>query len=249
MPELVAWLLTPISGTTEHLIQPVVAWHGRIMVLCWGVAIPLAVLIARFFKVTPRQQWPHQLDNKTWWTWHRALNYTAVAASLIAGLLVLNHDSYSGLARQMHEWMGWTIVVSGLLQVLVGNLRGTKGGPTDPRIDSDGQFIDLHGDHYDMTPRRVHFERFHKGLGYMALLLAAGTMYLGLWTADAPRWMWIGIGLWWAGLACVGAKLQANGRCLDTYQAIWGPDDTHPGNNMPVIGWGIRRERPGTRHL
>lgn len=249
MPELMAWLLTPISGAIEHHILPIVSWHGRIMVLCWAVAIPLAVLIARFFKVTFGQQWPLELDNKTWWTLHRALNYTAVAASLGAALLLMNHDTYSGPARQLHAWMGWTIVAFGLLQVIAGSLRGTKGGPTNPRTGSDGKVIDFRGDHYDMTPRRVRFERFHKGVGYLSLLMAALTVVLGLWTADAPRWMWIGVALWWSALGAAFAWLQASGRCLDTYQAIWGPDAAHPGNNMPVIGWGIRRVRPGTRHL
>jgi len=30
----------------------------------------------------------------------------------------------------------------------------------------------MRGDHYDMTPRRVRFERLHQALGYCALLWA-----------------------------------------------------------------------------
>ena len=42
-------------------------------------------------------------------------------------------------------------------------------------------------------------------------------------------------------LLMVAVRLQRAGRCIDTYQAIWGPDPCHPGNSRGVIGWGIRR--------
>jgi hypothetical protein len=37
-----------------------VVWHGRLMVL----ARPLLIIVARFFIVTPRQNWLRQLDNR-----------------------------------------------------------------------------------------------------------------------------------------------------------------------------------------
>lgn len=43
------------------------------MVVAWGVLLPLGILIARFFKVTPRQRWPAELDNKFWWYSHLTL--------------------------------------------------------------------------------------------------------------------------------------------------------------------------------
>ena len=36
-------------------------------------------------------------------------------------------------------------------------------------------------------------------------------------------------------------RLQRQGRCIDTYQAIWGPDPRHPGNRLKPVGWGVRR--------
>ena len=47
------WLLAPIDQARAHEIGLGVAWHGRSMVLAWGVLAPLAVLIARFYKVLP----------------------------------------------------------------------------------------------------------------------------------------------------------------------------------------------------
>ena len=48
------WWLAPLSGATDHVIAAPVAWHARLMVLAWGVLIPVGVLWARFWKVAPR---------------------------------------------------------------------------------------------------------------------------------------------------------------------------------------------------
>lgn len=241
MEALWQWLLTPISGAFEHTISPTTSWHGRIMVLCWGVAVPLAVLAARFYKVTPNQHWPEELDNKFWWNVHRLLNYSSVVGSLLAVAVLFNQNTYTSTQRDIHVLMGWTLVVFGLLQVAGGLLRGTKGGPTAPRMGPNDEVLDFKGDHYDMTPHRLLFERVHKTLGYTALALAALTILMGLWTADAPRWMWLGVLGWWLACIAVFVRLQRQGRCLDTYQAIWGPGIQHPGNSAPVVGWGVRR--------
>ena len=58
MTPLLQWLSQPISGAPVHAIAPEFAWHGRLMVLAWSLAVPTAVLLARFFKVTPGQRWP-----------------------------------------------------------------------------------------------------------------------------------------------------------------------------------------------
>ena len=116
--------------------------------------------------------------------------------------------------------------------MLGGWLRGSKGGPTDPQ---------LRGDHFDMTPRRIAFERAHKTLGYAALAAAAAAIGLGLFVSDAPRWMPAVLGVFWAALAVAVVRPQREGRCVDTYQAIWGPDPRLPGNGRAPIGVGIRR--------
>lgn len=241
MNELLAWLALPWSGNPDHLIAPAVAWHGRLMVLAWGAAVPVAVLLARYFKVTPWQDWPRQLDHKFWWHGHRVLNYGAVVVSCAAAALVWSAQGYIGPARALHAWLGWTVVGLGLLQVLGGHLRGSKGGPTEPRLGPDGRVIDLHGDHYDMTRRRCAFEWVHKVLGYGALALTLVALLVGLWVADAPRWMWLGLAGWWLVLFAVAARFQRQGRCIDTYQAIWGTDPHHPGAAVGPIGWGVRR--------
>jgi hypothetical protein len=125
-----------------------------------------------------------------------------------------------------------TIAAIGWLQVIGGWLRGTKGSPTTP------------GDHYDMTRRRLLFEATHKHLGWLALPLVILATSIGLFLADAPRWMALILGFWWLLLIAAFAMLQRSGLCIDTYQAIWGPDPVHPGNQRKPIGWGVVRHEP-----
>jgi hypothetical protein len=199
------------------------------MMLSWGLLIPLGVVVARYLKVLPGQRWPHQLDNPTWWHAHRASQYTGVAISLAGAALAWNATGGAGSA---HAWVGWIVICMGMAQVLSGTLRGSKGGPTGAI---------LRGDHYDMSPRRVFFERFHKTIGYCALTLACVALYLGLAAADAPRWMWLTLTTWWLAVGIVCARWQRQGRAFDTYQAIWGPGLEHPGNRVCTTGIGVHR--------
>ncbi len=50
------------------------------MVLSWSVFLPLGMLAARYFKVTPGQDWPRVLDNKLWWRTHLWCQSADVAA-------------------------------------------------------------------------------------------------------------------------------------------------------------------------
>lgn len=227
-------LLRPLSGASGHHVPPWVAWHGRAMVLAWGFMLPLGVLIARFYKITPAQRWPATLDNKFWWRCHLALQYGGVLLMTLGLASVLSGSAGKAPWRNPHSLLGWGIVLLAWLQIAGGNLRGSKGGP------QPGGAL-LRGDHYDMTPHRLRFELLHKCLGYGLLLLSALTIVLGLALADAPLWMWLAQAGWTLLYLLAFARLQRRGRCIDTYQAIWGPDPVHPGNHVRPVGWGIRR--------
>jgi hypothetical protein len=231
---LLDWLSAPLSGADTHTIETVVYWHARLMVLAWGVLLPMGVLAARFFKVLPGQDWPRVLDAKPWWHAHRALQWSGLLLMTLAIGLVLTREGTSGVgpAALAHAWLGWSLAAAGWLQVAAAQARGTKGGPTAPT---------MRGDHYDMTTRRVRFEQLHKALGWLAMLASVACIVLGLVVADAPRWMLLTLGLWWMVLVGAFVVLQRAGRCVDTYQAIWGPDPVHPGNRRSPVGWGVRR--------
>jgi hypothetical protein len=216
---IIAWLFASVDPSRPHDVGLGVSWHGRLMLLAWGVLIPLGVVIARYFKVTPRQDWPRQLDNKMWWHGHLACQYGA-GICMAAGLMIILASERSG-ASWLHGGMGYAVLAFGALQYVAGWLRGSKGGPSEPSP---------RGDHYDMTVRRRIFEHVHKTVGYVALAFAAATIVTGLWTANAPRWMGLAIGIWWMVLLVAAFRLQSLGRYVSSYHAIWGPDPAHPGN-------------------
>ncbi len=223
------WLFSPIDASRAHDVGAAVSWHARLMVLAWGGLAPLAVLIARFFKVMPGQDWPREVDNQVWWRTHWMGQSVVLALTVIGVSLVLPLNwSMAG----MHIWLGLTLVGLLVLQVLLGIFRGSKGGPTAP---------ELRGHHYDMTHWRLMFEALHKVFGYAALALGVFAILSGLWNANAPVWMWLVLGVWWILMIAVFTALQQRGMAIDTYQAIWGTDPTHPGNKLPHPGWGVRR--------
>lgn len=245
MDDSLAWLATPLSGSTTHDIADWAAWHARSMVLAWAILLPMGAVTARFYKVRSHQDWPRQLDNKTWWHAHRWMQGIAVVVMTVGLMLAFGAGQAHSTAASLHGGLGWVLCIAGWLQVLTGVFRGSKGGPTDTQV---------RGDHYDMSRWRRGFERLHKGLGWLTIVVAVPTIAIGLTVADAPRWMAIVLTFWWLGLGIWCVRLQVRGHCMDTYQAIWGPDEVHPGNRMPPVGWGVRRytarswrERSGTR--
>ncbi|MEL6963104.1 MAG: cytochrome b561 domain-containing protein [Pseudomonadota bacterium] len=238
-----SWLNEPIDSTRPHDIDAATSWHGRLMVLAWAFLFPVGILAARFFKVMPGQNWPHVLDNKRWWHTHLFSQYSGGILVVIAlGLGLYATSTGENDAIDLHHILGWIVIVFAAFQFLGGWLRGTKGGPTDPGPDGA-----LHGDHYDMTRRRRLFEYAHKSGGYIALFTACAAVLTGLYAANAPRWMWLGLAGWWCLLISLATWLQANGFARDTYEAIWGPDKSHPGNHMRPIGIGVTRRRTPNR--
>lgn len=232
MNELMSWWLSPLSGATTHTAADWMVWHARVMVLAWSFLLPLGVLVARYFKVTAKQDWPSQVDNKFWWHTHRLLQYSGVALTLAGVAIAWNKSPQLTSVAVWHAYLGWTIAALGVFQVIGAWLRGSKGGPTDTQ---------MRGDHYDMTPYRLWFEGMHKTFGWAAVLVAIAAVVLGLLAADAPRWMALTLTLWWLTLLLYGMHLQCAGRSIDTYQAIWGADKIHPGNKRPHPGWGMKR--------
>jgi uncharacterized membrane protein YtjA (UPF0391 family) len=228
------WWFASLSGSTAHDIAAAAAWHGRLMVLAWSVLVPAALLWARYWKIAPKQDFPRVLDDKRWWHAHRGLQALAALVTLIAVALAWRGASTTGAwsAARLHHVLGWAAVALLCVQLVHGLMRGSKGGPTDAQ---------MRGDHFDMTPRRVAFERMHKWCGWMAIKVAWGATLAGLWVADAPRWMVLLIVLWWLTLAALLTRWQRAGRCVDTYQTIWGTASDLPGLRRAPIGWGVRR--------
>lgn len=233
---MIDWLVSPIDTSRAHDIGTALSWHARLMVLSWGTLTPVAIIMARFFKITPRQKWPQELDNTMWWNAHYLGQSASFAIACVAVLLVFVAPQNLG-GISLHRALGYAIMSLGALQILSGVFRGSKGGPTAPQANGS-----LRGDHYDMTRHRLIFEFVHKTVGYVTLGLIVVAILTGLWAANAPNWMWLVICGWWLLLLVLAIGLQRRGHAYDTYQAIWGPSLEHPGNREPKKG--IWTERP-----
>ncbi len=216
------WLISPIDPDRAHAVGSAVAWHARAMVLGWGILAPLAILIARFFKIMPGQDWPRELDNQVWWRSHWMGQTVVFGISILGLAFVLPIDTVD---LSLHRILGYVVLIGLVIQTGLGLLRGSKGGPTALAPDGSPR-----GHHYDMTPWRRRFEVLHKSLGYALLFTAIAAILAGLWDANGPRWMWITLTFWWTALTALFIIFQNRGMAVDTYQAIWGDDPRHPGN-------------------
>lgn len=232
---MLEWLLAPMDAARVHDVGWQLSWHARLMVVAWGVLVPCGIIVARYFKVVPSQNWPQSLDNHFWWNTHRICQYGACVLMVVGVWLVQSAPRLNVLPGP-HWYFGWISIALACVQITGGILRGTKGGPTES--DKNGS---LRGDHFDMTRRRLMFEVVHKGAGYLALAMSAAAILTGLWQANAPNWMPVGIVLWWCFLVFCSVIFQRRKMAIDTYQAIWGPDPNLPGNRRKPLGIGISR--------
>lgn len=233
---IIQWINQPIDHTRPHDIEPYIAWHARFMVLAWGVLLPLGILIARFFKITPKQHFPKITDNRFWWHSHIILQASGGIIAVFSFVLVLVFGRQRDIPT--HEILGWITMIGLCIQVLMTQFRGNAGGPKEFKKNNT-----IRGHHYDMTTRRYVFEYAHKFFGYVLLLLSWATGATGMWAVNAPIWMWIVLSIWLCMLICAFVYLQYRGYAVDTYEALWGMDTIHPGNNKRVVKFGVRRLR------
>lgn len=200
-------------------ITPAMAVHAGLMIASWSVLIPAGGVIARYFKVTPGQDFPRVVDNLVWWHWHRALQYSGIVLSTGGVLLVLLDTG--GRFGTVHGRLGLAVMAIGWIQVLSAWSRGTRGGPTDRRADRERPET-WRGDHYDMTLRRRLFEHVHKRGGWAAIGLADVAMLLGAGLAGSPGWLMLVLGLLHGAMFCAVLDGVLRGRWVDTYTALWG---------------------------
>lgn len=239
--DLIAWLLEPIRMTAVEPVNATDRLHALLMTVAVGVALPLMVVITRYWKVMPDQDWPRVLDHPLWWRVHVVVGVGSIAAVIVATALAFHGMSIQAHLQSGHGWVGWLAVAMTLAIGVNGLLRGTSGGPGVSRHGTLDHLHDRPGDHYDMTARRRWFERTHKTLGYWLMVVFWIALVSGLWQANAPRYALLALAGWWTLLLLLAWRWERQGRVFDGYQAKWGPSMNHPGNRIPVLGWGSRR--------
>ena len=240
LAELLRWLATPISGASDHAIAMALAWHGRLMVLAMGLLMPPSIIVARFFKVMPRQDWPRELDNPFWFITHRRWGHVAGAIAVIGVGFVLAERGWQSPLHNVHAAAGWLVVLLVLVQVIGAWLRGTHGGPVDPFTRKRRPRQLWPGDHFSMTSRRVIFEYVHKAAGYLLLALTVLALCTGLGrcaTLDASRFGPL--------VACHGGHFRVVAVCRPLHRYL--PGDLGPGpgtSGQPPASDRLRRRAP-----
>jgi hypothetical protein len=100
--------------------------HAACMITAWAGMLPAGAILARWWKVAPRQRFPEVRDNPLWWNWHRGLQCGGVALATLGLLAILTETG--GRLGGAHAMLGGGAMLLGWAQVLGAQFRGTKGG-------------------------------------------------------------------------------------------------------------------------
>lgn len=155
--------MTEIAPNTNDLAfdagfaQGPMLTHGSLMLIGWGFLLPLGVLCARLLRHRP---------NALWFKVHRILQPLGLLIALIGWSIALKNFKVLGSSTRdkaySHAVCGTTAMCLGLLQPFNALVR-----PKLPKEDEDKSTL------------RVVWEVIHKGLGYVAIILAFVTVGLG----------------------------------------------------------------------
>ena len=165
------------------------------MVLAWVVLMPVAFVVARFYKITPGQDWPRTIDN-FWFINHRWGGDATGIATVVAMAGIFWTGEPVILWQPYHALTGWVLLALALFLTAASLFRGTHGAPYHQRTFKPLPPELWPGDHFSLTRRRIVFEYSHKNVGYVVVLLTFWQIGSGLEDAGAPGWIWVMIGLW-----------------------------------------------------
>jgi len=143
---------------------PAIRAHGSLMLLSWGLLLPLGVLSARYLRHKP---------DALWFKLHRGMQVLGLL--LAAGGFAVALSNFSvfnkgASARSLaHGCVGVFVMALGLMQPLNAFFR--------PHSSSAGE---------EKTPARKKWELLHKGSGYTAVYLAPINILVGATIAGGP---------------------------------------------------------------
>lgn len=148
--------------------------HVVFMILSWGCLLPLGVLWARNLRQSSRKFG----GSPIWFAGHRILQSVGWLFQLIGFACIIAHKHNGGgkLAVHFsapHEVVGLIVVILGSVQPINAQLR---------RLPCVGHFKD---DGHSRTTARIAWEWLHKGQGYVAVILGAINVVVGVFYANS----------------------------------------------------------------
>nr|XP_043608908.1 cytochrome b561, DM13 and DOMON domain-containing protein At5g54830-like [Erigeron canadensis] len=141
------------SAEAEENLRPVLAVHGFMMFLAWGMFFPFGILAARYMK---------SLNGNVWFKIHVYSQWSGLTISFlgilfaVAELRVLHIDTF-------HVKFGILTIILGCIQPINAYLR--------PKKADDGE---------DSSPQRVIWEYIHVYCGRFAILVGLVAIFSGM---------------------------------------------------------------------
>lgn len=128
--------------------------HGAFMGVAWLGLLPAGAYAARF----TRARSPVSGPDAFWFKWHKRLQYSGVAFALIGFIIAIFMQEHTGLHfTSLHSRIGLAVMVAAALQPANAWCRPAPS-----------------------AQRRWMWSLLHMGLGYVTLLFALLTVFLGL---------------------------------------------------------------------
>ncbi len=200
--------------------------HAWLMFSLWFVLAPVSILAMRYLKPKPREYGVPNAGSYFFSRMHFLGLQATVVLSLLGGALAFLVSR--GFSGSLHACFGVATILFGTLQIISAWMRGTHGGKYGHDANPDDPST-WGGDHYDMTPRRIWFEAYHKASGYFTLAMAFGAIATGLaqyWVGSIAL---AGVVLFF-GYGVIVVVAEGKGMRFDTYRAVYGTHPDHPGN-------------------
>jgi len=148
------------------------------MMLSWGFLLPSGVIIAHFMRHRKSPSDPPQI----WFKLHRIIQVSGLTLALIGVTIALaRFKVFVGAVSRanVHGTMGLITMSIGILQPINAWLRPHKMGIHQDGPKKDEPIWKILEKYEVSGPVRRGWEILHKGGGYLAILLALGTVSLG----------------------------------------------------------------------
>ncbi|KAL2926135.1 hypothetical protein RDABS01_028980 [Bienertia sinuspersici] len=141
------------SAEVEQDLRPVLAVHGFMMFLAWGILLPVGVLTARYMK---------HVKGDGWYQIHVYLQYSGLSIVLL-GFLFAVAELKGLFMTSIHVKLGLTAVILACSQPIIASVR--------PKKSSTGE---------NPSSKRVIWEYSHVIIGRSAIIIGMASLFTGM---------------------------------------------------------------------
>lgn len=141
------------SAEAEQDLRPVLAVHGFMMFLAWGILLPGGILAARYLK---------HVKGDGWYQIHVYLQYSGLAIVLL-GLLFAVAELRGFYASSLHVKFGLAAIFMACLQPVNASMR--------PKKPANGE---------EISSKRLLWEYFHIIVGRCAIIVGIAALFSGM---------------------------------------------------------------------